>query len=108
MNKSIRKWQSSTKDKKQQEELAKLREQLKEHQSQQEQAKQAKLAEDAAKGRALMSTMLEHMRDLLGANEEFNSLKTAIDAIDAEQPQEMNQQKSSQGPAKSTRTKKWN
>ena len=79
------------KDKKQQEELAKLREQLKDHQSQQEQAKQAKLAEDAAKGRALMSTMLEHMRDLLGANEEVQQLEPQLMPLMQSNPSEMNQ-----------------
>lgn len=79
------------KDKKQQEELAKLREQLKEHQSQQEQAKQAKLAEDAAKGRALMSTMLEHMRDLLGANDEVQQLEPQLMPLMQSNPNEMNQ-----------------
>ena len=79
------------KDKKQQEELAKLREQLKDHQSQQEQAKQAKLAEDAAKGRALMSTMLEHMRDLLGANEEVQQLEPQLMPLMQSNPNEMNQ-----------------
>ena len=79
------------KDKKQQEELAKLREQLKDHQSQQEKAKQAKLAEDAAKGRALMSTMLEHMRDLLGANEEVQQLEPQLMPLMQSNPNEMNQ-----------------
>lgn len=79
------------KDKKQQEELAKLRNQLKDHQSQQEQAKQAKLAEDAAKGRALMSTMLEHMRDLLGANEEVQQLEPQLMPLMQSNPNEMNQ-----------------
>ena len=79
------------KDKKQQEELAKLRDQLKDHQSQQEQAKQAKLAEDAAKGRALMSTMLEHMRDLLGANDEVQQLEPQLMPLMQSNPNEMNQ-----------------
>ena len=71
--------------------MAKLREQLKEHQSQQEQAKQAKLAEDAAKGRALMSTMLEHMRDLLGANDEVQQLEPQLMPLMQSNPNEMNQ-----------------
>ena len=79
------------KDKKQQEELAKLREQLKDHQSQQEAAKAAKLKEDAAKGRALMSTMLEHMRDLLGANEEVQQLEPQLMPLMQSNPNEMNQ-----------------
>lgn len=79
------------KDKKQQEELAKLKDQLKSHQSQQEEAKQTKLAEDAAKGRALMSTMLEHMRDLLGANEEVQQLEPQLMPLMQSNPNEMNQ-----------------
>ena len=79
------------KDKKQQEELAKLKDQLKSHQSQQEEAKQTKLAEDAAKGRALMSTMLEHMRDLLGANEDVQQLEPQLMPLMQSNPNEMNQ-----------------
>lgn len=79
------------KEKKQQEELNKLREQLKDHQSKADEAKQSKLAEDAAKGRALMSTMLEHMRDLLGANEEVQQLEPQLMPLMQSNPNEMNQ-----------------
>ena len=79
------------KDKKQQEELAKLKEELKSHQTKADEAKQTKLAEDAAKGRALMSTMLEHMRDLLGANEEVQQLEPQLMPLMQSNPNEMNQ-----------------
>lgn len=79
------------KDKKQAEELEKLREQLKSHQSKADEAKQTKLAEDAAKGRALMSTMLEHMRDLLGANEDVQQLEPQLMPLMQSNPMEMNQ-----------------
>jgi DNA repair exonuclease SbcCD ATPase subunit len=79
------------KDKKQAAELAKLREQLKEHQSQADQAQKSKLEEDAKKGRALMSTMLEHMRDLLGANEEIQQLEPQLMPLMQSNPMEMNQ-----------------
>ena len=79
------------KDKKQQEELAKLKEELKSHQTKADEAKQTKLAEDAAKGRALMSTMLEHMRDLFGANEEVQQLEPQLMPLMQSNPNEMNQ-----------------
>lgn len=79
------------KDKKQAAELAKLREQLKEHQSQADQVQKNKLEEDAKKGRALMSTMLEHMRDLLGANEEIQQLEPQLMPLMQSNPMEMNQ-----------------
>ena len=79
------------KDKKQQEELAKLKEELKSHQSKADEAKSVKLKEDAAKGRALMSTMLEHMRDLLGANEEVQQLEPQLMPLMQSNPNEMNQ-----------------
>lgn len=79
------------KDKKQAAELAKLREQLKEHQSQADEAKKSKLEEDAKKGRALMSTMLEHMRDLLGANEEIQQLEPQLMPLMQSNPNGMNQ-----------------
>ena len=79
------------KDKKQAEELEKLRSQLKDHQSKADEAKSVKLKEDAAKGRALMSTMLEHMRDLLGANEEVQQLEPQLMPLMQSNPNEMNQ-----------------
>jgi hypothetical protein len=79
------------KDKTQAAELAKLREQLKEHQSQADMAQKSKLEEDAKKGRALMSTMLEHMRDLLGANEDIQQLEPQLMPLMQSNPMEMNQ-----------------
>ena len=79
------------KDKSQAAELAKLREQLKEHQSQADEAKKSKLEEDAKKGRALMSTMLEHMRDLLGANEDIQQLEPQLMPLMESNPMGMNQ-----------------
>lgn len=79
------------KEKAQQEELAKLREQLKKHQAAEEEAKAKAQQEEAAKGRALISSMLEHMKDLLGSSQEVQTLEPQLMKLGQNNPSEMNQ-----------------
>ena len=78
------------KEKAQQEELAKLKEQLKKHQAAEEEAKAKAQQEEAAKGRALISSMLEHMKDLLGSSQEVQTLEPQLMKLGQNNPHEMN------------------
>ena len=78
------------KEKAQQEELAKLKEQLKLHEAKEEEAKAVKQQEEAAKGRALISSMLEHMKDLLGSSSEVQTLEPQLMKLGQAAPSEMN------------------
>ena len=80
------------KEKSAQEELQKLKQQLAQHQSKDAEVKAEKLKEEEAKSRALISSMLEHMRSLLGSqSSEVQNLEPHLMKLGQNNPAEINQ-----------------
>ena len=80
------------KEKSAQEELQKLKQQLAQHQSKEAEAKQVKQKEEEAKSRALISSMLEHMRSLLGSqSSDVQNLEPHLMKLGQNNPAEINQ-----------------
>ena len=75
------------KEKGQADKIAKLEEELKTHNQKLNAEKEKKAAEDAAKGKALMQTFIEHINDLVG-NEE--NLQSDVEPLIQHDPQRMN------------------
>lgn len=75
------------KEKGQADKIAKLEEELKTHNQKLNAEKEKKAAEDAAKGKALMQTFIEHINDLVG-NEE--NLQNDVEPLIQHDPQRMN------------------
>ena len=75
------------KEKGQQEKIATLEAQLKDHNNKLNAEKEKKAAEDAAKGKALMQTFIEHINDLVG-NEE--NLQNDVEPLIQHDPTRMN------------------
>ena len=62
------------KEKAQQDKIAQLEKKLAKHNETLEQERKKKQEEDAAKGRALMSTFLEHVKELVGEQEDMQNI----------------------------------
>ncbi len=76
------------KEKGQQAKIAELEAQLKEHNEKLNAEKEKKAAEDAAKGKALMQTFIEHINDLVGTEEP--NLQNDVEPLIQHDPQRMN------------------
>ncbi len=74
------------KEKAQQEKIAQLEKELAKHNETLEQERKKKQEEDAAKGRALMSTFLEHVKELVGEQED---MQNTIEPLIAQNPDGM-------------------
>ena len=74
------------KEKAQQEKIKKLEEELAKHNATLEEERKRKKDEDAAKGRALMSTFLEHVKELVGDQED---LQNTVEPLIAQNPDGM-------------------
>lgn len=75
------------KEKGQQEKIAALEAQLKDHNDKLNLEKEKKAAEDAAKGKALMQTFIEHINDLVGSEE---NLQNDVEPLIQHDPTRMN------------------
>ena len=75
------------KEKGQTEKIAALEAQLKDHNEKLNVEKEKKAAEDAAKGKALMQTFIEHINDLVGPEENFQN---DVEPLIQHDPQRMN------------------
>ena len=75
------------KEKGQTEKIAALEAQLKDHNEKLSAEKEKKAAEDAAKGKALMQTFIEHINDLVGPDENFQN---DVEPLIQHDPQRMN------------------
>ena len=75
-------------DKEQQEQIAKMQAELEKHQKTLKEAESKKQEEMAQKGRAIMATFLEHMKDLVGDDAE--GLQQNVEPLIAANPDHMN------------------
>ena len=75
-------------DKDQQEQIAKMQAELSKHQQTLQEAETKKKDEMAQKGRAIMATFLEHMKDLVG--DDANGLQQDVEPLIAANPDHMN------------------
>ena len=75
-------------DKDQQEQIAKMQAELSKHQQTLQEAESKKKDEMAQKGRAIMATFLEHMKDLVG--DDANGLQQDVEPLIAANPDHMN------------------
>ena len=74
-------------DKEQQEEIAKMKAELSKHQKTLQDAEESKKTEAAQKGRAIMATFLEHMKDLVG--DDAMNLQQDVEPMIATNPEQM-------------------